>query len=121
MLLQIEERHIEPDLTVLELAGRLALGRESQRIENLVDEFVKKSDLRVILDLTKVDYIDSAGIGLLALATGKMKRAGGKLAVVAGPGKVLDMLNLTQMTAVVTVRGTVAEAELTFGESSAEV
>ena len=74
-----------------------------------------------VLDLTKVDYIDSAGIGLLALATGKMKQAGGKLAVVAGPGKVLDMLNLTQMTAVVTVRGTVAEAELTFGESSAEV
>jgi anti-anti-sigma factor len=119
MLLQIEERHIEPDITVLELAGKLALGRESQRIETLVEELTKKSARRVIFDMTKVDYIDSAGIGLLALATGKMKAAGGKLAVVAGPGRVLDMLTLTQIVNVVTVRGTVAEAELTFGESTA--
>jgi anti-sigma B factor antagonist len=102
MLLQIQERHIEPDTTVLELAGKLALGRESQRVEMLVDELVKKSARKVIFDMTHVDYIDSAGIGLLALATGKIKAAGGKLVVVTGPGKVLDMLKLTQMIAVVT-------------------
>ena len=50
-----------------------------------------------------------------------MKETGGKLAVVLGPGRVLDMLKLTQITSVVTVRGTVAEAELTFGEASAGV
>jgi anti-sigma B factor antagonist len=119
MLLQIEERNIEPDITVLELAGRLALDRECQRIETRVEELAKKSAHRVILDITRVDYIDSAGIGLLAVATGKMKAAGGKLAVVVGPGRVLDMLKLTQIDNVVTVRGTVAEAELTFGESPA--
>jgi anti-anti-sigma factor len=116
MLLQIEERRIEPDITVVEMAGKLALGRESQRIETLVEEFAKRSVHRVIFDLTKVDYIDSAGIGLLALSSGKMKAAGGKLAVVAGPGRVLDLLKLTQMTLVVTVCATVADAELAFGE-----
>jgi anti-sigma B factor antagonist len=119
MLLQIQERHVEPDITVLELAGRLALGRESQRIETLVDELAKKAARKVIFDMTKVDYIDSAGIGLLALASGKMKESGGKLAIVAGPGRVLDLLKLTQITLVVTVCGTMAEAEAVLGGAAA--
>ena len=38
MLLEFTEREIAPDITVVELIGRLALGRESQRIETLVDD-----------------------------------------------------------------------------------
>ena len=117
MLLHIEERHIEPDITLVEMAGRLALGRESQRIEQIVEELAKKAARKVIFDLTKVDYIDSAGIGLLALASGKMKEAGGKLVVVAAAGRVLDMLKLTQMTSVVRVCAAAAEAQGAFGQT----
>ena len=111
MLLQIEEKHVAPNITLVELAGRLALGREGQRIEGMVEELTKRSAKKFIFDLSKVDYIDSAGIGLLALASGKMKEAGGKLVMVAGPGRVLDMLKLTQMVNVMTVCGTAAEAQ----------
>ena len=52
---------------LLQLAGKLAVGCESQRIEMVVDELARK----VIFDLTRVDYIDGAGIGLLAMATEK--------------------------------------------------
>jgi hypothetical protein len=34
MLLQIAEKRIEPDIAVLELTGRFAPGRESQRVES---------------------------------------------------------------------------------------
>jgi len=110
MLLNIVERKVEPDITVVEVSGRLALGRESQRIETLVDELSKQGSARVVIDLTGVEYIDSAGIGMLALASGKMKEAGGKLALVAPEGRVLQMLNLTQMNAILTVCGSVAAA-----------
>jgi len=110
MLLNIVEKKLEPDITVVEVSGRLALGRESQRIETLVDELSKKGEARVVIDLTGVEYIDSAGIGMLALASGKMKEAGGKLVLVAPEGRVLQMLKLTQMNAILNVSGTVAEA-----------
>ena len=103
MLLEIVERQMEPDITVVELTGRLALGRESQRIETLVDDLARKGSLRVIFDLSGVDYIDSAGIGMVALASGKLKESGGTLALVAPTGRVLDLLNLTQMNAIVKV------------------
>ena len=115
MLLQTEEHQLEGGITVVALSGKLALGRESQRIENIVDNLAKKGARKVILDLSKVDYIDSAGIGLLALASGKTKEAGGKLVVVSGSGRVMEMLKLTQMTAVLTVSATVAVAQAALG------
>jgi anti-sigma B factor antagonist len=110
MLLQIAERKIEPDIAVIELVGKLELGRESQRIEALVEEYAREGMLRVILDLSGVNHIDSGGIGVVLLSSTRIKEAGGKLAVVAPEGRVLQLLNLTQMNIKVTVCGTVGEA-----------
>jgi anti-sigma B factor antagonist len=117
MLLQIDEKRIEPGIVVLELTGRFALGRESQRLESIVDELVKEGCTRAILDLTGVDYCDSAGIGLIALAAGRLKEAGGRLVAVAADGRVLEMLKMTQIDQIVTVRSTAKQAVDAFGES----
>jgi anti-sigma B factor antagonist len=117
MLLQIEEKRIEPGIVVVELTGRFALGRESQRVESIMDELVKEGCTRAILDLTGLSYCDSAGIGLVALAAGRLKEAGGRLVAVAPDGKVLEMLKMTQIDRIVTVCSTAKEAVVAFGES----
>jgi anti-sigma B factor antagonist len=117
MLLQLEERRMEPDITIVDLAGRLALGRESQRIEFLVEDFAKQGIHKVIMDMTKVDYIDSAGIGLIALAAGRMKESAGELVIVAPEGRVLHLLEMTQVNRIVTVCPTLAEAAGVFGQA----
>ena len=114
MLLDIEQRRIEPDITIVELAGRLALGRESQRIETLVEELARSGERKVVLDMGRIDYIDSAGVGLVALAAGKLRENGGRVIVVAPEGRVLHLLQMTQMTAIVTVVATPAEATAAF-------
>jgi len=111
MLLNIVERTAEPNIAVIEVSGRLALGRESQRIETMVDDLATRGSAKVVLDLTGVEYIDSAGIGMLALVSGKFKEAGGVMAIVAPEGgRVLQMLNLTQMSSIVKVCSTFAAA-----------
>jgi anti-anti-sigma factor len=115
MLVPIREKRIEPDITVLELAGKPALGLESHRIETLVGELARKGELRVIFDMTRVDYIDSAGIGLIALAAAKLKASGGRLVVAAGEGRVRELLTKAKVGAMVTVRPTVLEAADEFG------
>jgi anti-anti-sigma factor len=115
MLLHIRERRIEPDLTVVQLAGRLALGRESQRFEALVGELARKGELRVIFDMTWVDYIDSAGVGLVALAASKLKASGGRLVVVAPKGRVRERLKKAKISAMVTICPTAREAADVFG------
>jgi anti-anti-sigma factor len=54
--------------------------------------------------------MDSTGLGLLALASGKLKELGGSLAIVAPAGPVLELLNLTQISLIVKVCPTVDAA-----------
>jgi anti-anti-sigma factor len=114
MLLQVDEKQMEPGITVIELTGKLALGPDSQRIETLVDELARRGPIRVVLDMSKVDYIDSAGIGLVALASGKLKEVGGRVIVVAPQGKVLQLLSVTQIDTIVTVCPTTEKAAASF-------
>src|SRR5262245_7590776 len=114
MPITLEEKRIEPDITVVELTGKLALGRDSQRIETLVEDLVNRGEIKVMLDMTGVDYIDSAGIGLVALAAGKLKEAGGRCIVVAPEGRVLQLLQMTQMNSIVTVCPTPQAAAASF-------
>jgi anti-anti-sigma factor len=115
MLLPIREKRIEPDITVVELAGRLALGREIQRIETLLAELLRKGELRVIFDMTRLDAIDSAGMAQVARAAGRLKASGGRLVVAAREGPVLKLLGTTKATARVRVCPTVMEADDVFG------
>jgi len=117
MLLEIQERQIDPDIIVVELNGRLALGRECQRVEMMLGDLVQAGCKRLILDLARVTYIDSAGVGLVALAAGKMKEAGGKVMLVTLAGRVFDVLKMTQLDRLVTVIGTVEEAVAAFGKT----
>jgi anti-anti-sigma factor len=100
---------------VVELADRLALGLESQGIERLAGELARKGELWVIFDMTRVDTIDSAGLGLVARAAGKLKASGGRLVVAAGEGRVLELLTKAKVNAMVTVCPTVMEAADVFG------
>jgi anti-sigma B factor antagonist len=110
MLLQIEERQVEPGIALVQLTGKLALGRESQRLEAIAQELAGKGASKVILDLTGLDYVDSAGIGILALAAGRVKQSGGKMAVVAVQGRVLDLLKVSGVDTLLNVTSSVEAA-----------
>ena len=119
MLLEIEERRIEPDILVVALAGRLEMGRESQQIEALMESLARGGPRKAVLDMSRVGYIDSTGIGMIALASGRMKENAGQLVVVAPGGRVRQMLKLTQVDKIVTVCPSLAEAEQVFGAAQA--
>ena len=91
MLLEIETKRIAPDITILELTGKIALGRESQRIETLVQDLLRQNERKIIFDLTRVDHMDSTGIGVMAYCFGTLNRCGGEFRVAGANGKVLPL------------------------------
>jgi anti-sigma B factor antagonist len=110
MLLHIEERELESGIILVQLTGKLALGIENQRIEMLMEGIAKRGQMRAILDLTGVEYIDSASVGLLMLSSSRMKEIGGKLVVVAPEGRVHRFLKVTQIDTILTVRDSIEQA-----------
>jgi anti-anti-sigma factor len=117
-MLEIQTRHIPPGIVVLEITGRITIGRESKQLEWAAENLVhEKQEKKVIFDLSRVTHIDSTGVGIIVVSAGQMKEAGGELRL-AGPNKHVErVLKLTSIDRLVTWNATVKEAAVAFGEA----
>jgi anti-sigma B factor antagonist len=109
MLLTIQKKRIGADVSVLELAGRITLGGECQELEWQIEDLLKQRERKIILDLSQLKYLDSTGIGILVMCSGKMKQAGGELSVAGAQGIVEQTLRMTRVDQIVGLYAT-AEA-----------
>ncbi|MBI2683210.1 MAG: STAS domain-containing protein [Acidobacteriales bacterium] len=100
MLLQIERQEAKPGTMVLKLNGRVTLGRSSQELEWEIDKLFTEGAKHVVLDVSNVDRIDSAGLGILAMASGKARAAGGDLRVAGAQGFVDQVIKMTKLESV---------------------
>jgi len=101
MVVQIKREEIPPDIVVLQVAGKLVLGRDSKELEWAVDELVKKQGTKLILDLANLQFVDSTGIGIIVMCSGKVKGAGGEIRLAGCRGMVEDILRRTRIDAIV--------------------
>jgi anti-sigma B factor antagonist len=76
------------DVTILRLKGRLELDDGDIILRNHVDGLVAQGRVNVVLDMTDVTRMDSAGIGMLV----------GKYMTVKNRGGILRLLHLTDRT-----------------------
>ena len=110
MLLQIQTRHIEPDITVVEFSGRIVLGAEVRNLETLVQDLLCRNEKKLIFDLTGLEYIDSSGIGVITLCFSMMKKASGSLRLAGAQGKVWQQFKMTRLDTVLAFYPTVEAA-----------
>ena len=76
------------DVTILRLKGRLELDDGDVVLREHVDRLVAQGRVNVVLDMTDVTRMDSAGIGMLV----------GKYMTVKNRGGMLRLLHLTDRT-----------------------
>src|SRR5437868_8839474 len=95
MTLEAELERLDPLTAVFRLTGRMTLGMRLREIESKITDAAHSGVERLILDLSGVEFIDSAGLGALMILYGNMKVRGGQLRLVAPAAKVLDLLKLT--------------------------
>jgi anti-sigma B factor antagonist len=74
--LQIDERQIE-DITVLNLRGEITADDGDLVLGRHVDELIKKGQVRIVLNLADVTYIDSSGVGMMVAESKTVYGQGG--------------------------------------------
>jgi len=114
MLLNIEESRLQPDIVLLRFTGRITLGRDSQQVEFKVAELLRNKATRVIFDLSGISFLDSTGIGILVMCSGKLKEGGGQLRLAGASGIVNETLRTTGVNHIVPFHATVDEALAAF-------
>jgi len=108
-MLEIQKKTIEPEIVILEITGRLTMGRDCQQLEWSTEALVRDNQKKIVFDLSGVTHIDSTGVGIIVMSAGQIKQAGGQLHVCAN-GPVEKVLKLTNVDKVVSLHGTVASA-----------
>ena len=98
--LRINRRHVEPDIVLLEMAG-VMVEDESKQVQSYVDAALRENRRKVILDLSRVERLDSLGVGTIVSCSAKLRKSGGELRVAGTWGVVDDLLKLTRVDQIV--------------------
>jgi len=114
LILTIERKQIPPDITVLEMMGRIIMGNTSRDVERKVSEALRENAKKIIFDLTGVMALDSTGVGIIVVCKGKISKEGGELRIVGANGLVQDVLKMTSVDKLVLMFPTVQEAAAHF-------
>jgi anti-sigma B factor antagonist len=113
-MLEIQTKELPSNVVVLEIKGRITLGRESKQLEWAVENLVGEGRKKVILDFSGVTNIDSTGIGIVVMSAGHLKKAGGELRVAGATAHVEEVLKITNVNQIVVLHPSTAAAAASF-------
>jgi anti-anti-sigma factor len=89
--------HHDDDTAHVKLAGPLTFA-EHRKVRAVLNRLENHSPRRVVLDLSKVEHIDAAGLGLLLVARDSVRDKGGKAELRGANGQVGRLLQLARFS-----------------------
>ena len=109
MALQIANREVN-GVAVLALGGRIVLGEESSALRENVNGRLVGGNKKIILNLDRVGYIDSSGLGMLVAMYHAAKSHGASLALCHLGSHFQGVLQMTKLLTVFDTYKTEADA-----------
>ncbi|GAB4369531.1 MAG: hypothetical protein Kow0042_11280 [Calditrichia bacterium] len=97
--MKISEEKVN-DIVVLKLEGNLMGGPEAVQLNEVINRFIDESIFKVVVDLEKVDRMNSSGLGLLIKALTTFKTNGGQLKLANVNPKIENLLVITKLNTV---------------------
>jgi anti-sigma B factor antagonist len=86
-----------PDATaVVTLFGQMTLGTSLKVADSQIQGLITGGVTKLVIDLAAVDYMDSAGLGMLVYVFGTLREKQGVLRICAVAPRLLSLLQLTK-------------------------
>jgi anti-sigma B factor antagonist len=117
MILQLEKSQPEPDTCLIKFSGKLMMGNDSRQVEWMVAELLGAGMKKIIFEMSKLETIDSTGVGIIVMCEGKVRKSGGEVRIAGPVGLVRDTLLMTHVDRLVRIFPTVEEAVQHFNVS----
>lgn len=115
MALKITNREVD-GVAVVALEGRIVLGEESNALRERVKGLLAANKKQIVLDMSNVTYIDSAGLGTLVAAHHSAKSQNAALKLSNLGAKFQEVLQVTKLLTVFDVFPNEATAIQSFSK-----
>ena len=111
--LNISERQVG-DVTILDMDGKITIGEGSVALRTAIRRLLEEGKRKILLNLAKVGYIDSSGIGELVSSYTAINKENGALKLLNLTQKLQDLLTITKLLTVFDVYESEEEAMNSF-------
>jgi anti-sigma B factor antagonist len=88
------------DVVVLEPKGKIMGGPDATLLHDKLHEFIDQNKKKVIIDLSKVEWMNSTGLGILISGLTTMRNNGGELKLAGVTEKIESLLTITKLITV---------------------
>ena len=91
---------VENDVVILEPKGKMMGGPDTDMFHDRLHELVSKNIKKVVIDLSKVEWMNSRGLGTLISGLTTMRNKGGELKLACVTNKIESLLTITKLITV---------------------
>jgi anti-sigma B factor antagonist len=109
---------VEPDITLATIEGRMNLGSNLMFLEGDLKKLVESGTRKLVVDMAGVDYIDSAGIGVLVGTAGLLRQVGGEMKLIGPQQRVADIFKMVRVHLVLPIMPDLKSAVASFSGST---
>jgi len=110
--MEINQRE-KNDIIILDITGEIDL-YNAPEIKDIINTLIEKQKYNVIINLEKVTYIDSSGIGALISSLSNLKKYQGGLKIINVFASVRKVFELTKLTSFFEIFDSEDEAVASF-------
>ena len=107
--MKTEEKEVNGVL-VISAEGKITIGDGDQELGEAVRGALEKGHRKIVLNLAKVSNLDSSGLGELVGCYTSIKTRQGELRICCLNSRIFNLMQMTSLHSVFTVRDTEAEA-----------
>jgi anti-sigma B factor antagonist len=101
---------------IIEFKGNVMGGPDAVSLNEELHDLIEKDKTNVVVDLGKVKFMNSSGLGMLIGALTTMKKAGGDLRIANATDKIESLLIITKLITVFKHYKTLDEAIASYQE-----
>jgi anti-sigma B factor antagonist len=98
------------DITILYPEGKITLGDGDQELGEAVRQALEAGARKMIINFTKVTYLDSSGVGELVGCYTSIKNRGGELRICGMNSRIFGLIKMTSLHSVFEVKDTEEES-----------
>jgi anti-sigma B factor antagonist len=95
----VSERTVS-SVTILDVSGHVTLNDGADQIRDKVKGVLQEGKRHILVNLARVSYMDSAGLGELVQAYSTVSKQGGALKLVSPTKRLKDLLVITKLATV---------------------
>lgn len=116
--MKITQRDVD-NAVILDLNGKLTGGPDADTFREVFKSLIDQGKKNIIVNLEKVSWINSTGLGILISGYTSVRRGGGDLVIMHASDRIESILYVTKLNLLFKSYESEAEALAAFAEKSA--